>query len=311
MGILLPITIVSLVVTTSGCKDSSSNNQPSTQASNVGNVVDQNADLSVMDAALKSAGVYNTLNSSGQYTLFAPTDSAFKAMGITASNVSTIPNLANIIKYHVLGMNVPASQIAAGPDAMMTTLGGDSIFVTRGTTGTFINGVRVTQPDIAAANGVIHKINHVLMPATGNLSTTLQADTTYSLLSAAITRASTGNSNISALLNGKSPYSIFAPTNAAFRSAGYANAAAINAADPNTLGKILNYHLLNGRMFTSDFTNGQKPTTLGGGTFSVGLNNNNFQVTGNGNGGTASNVTTSNGMATNGVMYGIDRVMTP
>gem|GEM_PF-6363883 len=65
----------------------------------------------------------------------------------------------------------------------------------------------------------------------GNLSQLAARDTSYSLLAAAVTRASTNNPALGSALTGTSPYTVFAPTNAAFRAAGYGSASAISSAD--------------------------------------------------------------------------------
>src|SRR5205085_170457 len=112
--------------------------------------------------------------------------------------------------------------VPAGPNAKVVTAGGDSVFVTRNASGVYINGVKVVTPDIAASNGVIHVIEKVLMPPAGNLVQVASADTTFSYLVAAVVRASTGTTNVAAALSANSILTVFAPTNNAFRKAGFA-----------------------------------------------------------------------------------------
>jgi uncharacterized surface protein with fasciclin (FAS1) repeats len=102
---------------------------------------------------------------------------------------------------------------------------------------------------------------------------------------------------------------VFAPTNQAFINAGFPNAAAINAADPNTLTKILTYHVIAGRIFSSDLVNGSTPGTVNGETVHI-LLSNGAQVKGNANS-TPSNITATNIVATNGVVHIIDQVLLP
>jgi uncharacterized surface protein with fasciclin (FAS1) repeats len=102
---------------------------------------------------------------------------------------------------------------------------------------------------------------------------------------------------------------VFAPTNAAFRAAGFATVNDINNADPATLTSILTYHVIAGRIFSSDLTQGAQPTTLNTGKLTISLTGG-ATVKGNSNT-VASNIIATNIMATNGVVHVIDRVLLP
>jgi uncharacterized surface protein with fasciclin (FAS1) repeats len=91
---------------------------------------------------------------------------------------------------------------------------------------------------------VLHTISKVLVSPVGNLVEAILADTTLSYLAAAVVRASQGNVNVAALLSSGGVFTVFAPTNQAFRNAGFATVNDINAADPNVLSSILTYHVL-------------------------------------------------------------------
>jgi uncharacterized surface protein with fasciclin (FAS1) repeats len=187
---------------------------------------------------------------------------------------------------------------------------GDSFFVTNNLNGVFVNGLKVTTADLLASNGVIHTVGKVLMPPAGNIVEVAAADTTFSYLVAAVLRASTGSTNVAAVLSGNSPLTVFAPTNNAFRAAGFANIAAINAVDPNTLTTILTYHVLAGRVFSSDLVNAAQAATVNGGKVIVSLSTNSAAVKGNSNP-SASNIAAANIMASNGVIHVIDQVLLP
>ncbi len=202
-----------------------------------------------------------------------------------------------------------AADVPAGPNAKVVTAGGDSVFVTKNTKGVFVNGIPVTQADIAADNGVIHAIARVLLPPAGNLVQVVQADTSLTYLVAAVLRASTGTTNVAGVLSTGGIFTVFAPTNDAFRAAGFPTIASINAADPNTLTGILTYHVLAGRAFSSDLAEGAKPATLNGGTVTISLTGG-ATVKGNSNTG-KSNIIATNIMASNGVVHKIDQVLLP
>ena len=145
------------------------------------------------------------------------------------------------------------------------------------------------------------------MPPVGNLIDAALADTTFEYLAAAVVRASEGGVNVAAVLSNGGIYTVFAPTNQAFRDAGFATVNDINAADPNVLASILTYHVLAGRIFSSDLTEGAQPITLEGGALTVSLANG-ATVKGSGNS-SASNIVGTNIMGSNGVIHVIDKVL--
>jgi uncharacterized surface protein with fasciclin (FAS1) repeats len=218
--------------------------------------------------------------------------------------------LYTILLYHTLTSEILAANVPAGPDAKVTTAGGDSIFVTNNANGVFVNGVQVITPNIMASNGVIHTIGRVLIPSFGNnLVQAVEADTSLSFLVAAVVRASTGSTNVAAVLSTGGIFTVFAPTNNAFRAAGFADTSAINAASTATLTSILTYHVIAGRVFSSDLAQGEQPTTVNGEMVTISLNGG-ATVKGNSNT-SASNIIATNIMATNGVIHKIDQVLLP
>ncbi len=307
--ILTAVFFVTLGGIFSSCKKSSSNNTPTP-----GTITDQvsaGANFTLLKSAVVKAGLATTLSSAGPFTVFAPTDAAFAASGITSDVIAslTADQLKAILLYHTLGSKVLAASVPAGPNAKVVTAGGDSIFVTNNSSGVFVNGIKVTQADILASNGVIHTIEKVLLPPVGNIVQVASSDTTFSFLVAAMVRASTGSTNVAAVLSSGGIFTVFAPTNNAFRAAGFATIDAINAADPATLTTILTYHVIPGRVFSSDLTEGAQPVTVNGGKVSISLSSG-ATVKGNSNT-TASNIIATNIMASNGVVHVIDQVLLP
>ena len=293
----------------SACKKSSSNT--TTPPATITDIVSTNANFTLLKSAVVKAGLDVTLSGAGPFTVFAPSDTAFNGSGITASVIASLSaaQLRTILLYHTLAAKVVAADVPAGPDAKVITASGDSIFVTKNASGVFVNGIPVTQADIMASNGVVHAIARVLLPPVGNIVEVAQADTSFSLLVAAVLRASQGTTPVATVLASGGPFTVFAPTNNAFRAAGFASADAINAADPNTLAAILTYHVIPGRVFSSDLTDGAQPTTVNGGKVTISLASG-ATVKGNTNT-TASNIIATNIMATNGVVHVIDQVLLP
>jgi len=307
--ILTAVFFVTLGGIFSSCKKSSSNSAPS--PSTITDQVSAGANFTLLKSAVVKAGLATTLSSAGPYTVFAPTDAAFAASGVTSDVIASLSadQLKAILLYHTLGSKVLAASVPAGPNAKVVTAGGDSIFVTNNVSGVFVNGIKVTQADILASNGVIHTIGKVLLPPVGNIVQVASSDTTFSFLVAAVVRASTGSTNVAAVLSSGGIFTVFTPTNNAFRAAGFATIDAINAADPATLTTILTYHVIPGRVFSSDLTEGAQPVTVNGGKVTISLSSG-ATVKGNSNT-TASNIVAANIMASNGVVHVIDQVLLP
>jgi uncharacterized surface protein with fasciclin (FAS1) repeats len=264
--------------------------------------------------ALARTGLTSTLSTlSSNYTLFAPTDDAFKAAGFkTIQDVVKAPKevLTPILLYHVLGAKVLAAQVPTGPNAAVETLNGADAYVTSNSNGVFINGSPVIVADVKAANGVIHVIDNILMPPVGNIVATAIANPDFSYLVAAVLRASEGTTNVAALLSGDGPLTVFAPTNEAFMKAGFATTADIAAADPDFLTSILAYHVVAGRVFSSDLTNNMSVPMFAGGNTIITLNGG-AKILGEGNGMQAHNITKTDIVTTNGVIHVIDGVLLP
>ncbi len=304
---MTPLALLFMLLTFSSCKKDEAEESPKT----ITNIVTENSNYSILESAVVKADLGSTLNGAGPFTVFAPDDAAFNSSGITGSVIQslTADQLKDILLYHTLGSKVMAANVPAGPNAAVTTSGGETVYVTKNNNGVFVNGWKVKTADIAADNGVIHSIEHVLMPPMGNIVEVAQSNDEFSYLVAAVLRASQGNTNVAAVLTSDGPFTVFAPTNQAFIDAGFPTIASIESADPNTLASILTYHVLDSRAFSSDLMNGQSLSTVNGEAFGVEIGSN-ATVKGNSNT-SAANILAVNIMATNGVVHVIDQVLLP
>src|SRR5579871_62388 len=192
-SIILSSLLFSVIIVS--CKKSNNNTTPG--PGTIAAQVSAGSNFTLLSSAVTKAGLGATLSGTGPFTVFAPTDDAFNASGITSAVIAslTADQLKTILLYHTLTSKIMAAQVPAGPDAKVVTASGDSVFVTNNANGVFVNGVKVTQADIAASNGVIHTIGKVLLPPVGNIVDVASADTTFSFLVAAVIRASTGSTN--------------------------------------------------------------------------------------------------------------------
>ena len=115
-------------------------------------------------AAVKAAGLVDTLKGAGPYTLFAPNDEAFAKLpaGTVDALLKDIPKLKKILTYHVVSGKVMAADVAKMNSAK--TVEGSDVKIDA-SSGVKVNDATVSTADVAADNGVIHVIDTVLMPA--------------------------------------------------------------------------------------------------------------------------------------------------
>jgi uncharacterized surface protein with fasciclin (FAS1) repeats len=115
-------------------------------------------------AAVQAAGLVDTLQGTGPFTVFAPTDDAFAKLpaGTVEGLLNDLPKLNSILTYHVVAGKVLAKDVA-GVKHAKTVQGGDlRVGADHGVT---INNAKVIRADLEASNGVIHVIDTVLLPA--------------------------------------------------------------------------------------------------------------------------------------------------
>jgi uncharacterized surface protein with fasciclin (FAS1) repeats len=117
-------------------------------------------------AALKAAGLVDTLKGPGPFTVFAPTDDAFKKLPAGTLDSLLKPEnkakLVAILTYHVVAGNVTAADASKLTSAK--TVEGADIKITASGGAVMIDGAKVIKADIACKNGVIHVIDAVMLP---------------------------------------------------------------------------------------------------------------------------------------------------
>jgi len=279
-----------------------------------------NKNFSTLVAAVVQAGLLPTLLSpTNQLTLFAPTNAAFAAAGITALPPNTTAGnatLTAILAYHVISgtTEIKAADIATGP-SIATTLGG-KIYLSKGASGVFINGTsKVTTADVQASNGIVHVIDRTLVPPSKTIAEIVVENTNastkqFTQLLAALSRTQGQGDNdlLAAVSASTGELTVFAPTDAAFQalytSLGVAN---VNEIPLNTLIAVLKKHVVGARRFSTDLVSGTVPTLNG----NITVNTTNLTVVGGS--GTAANLQTTllNIHAKNGVIHVIDKVLLP
>ncbi len=125
-----------------------------------------NPDFSTLVAAVKAAGLVDTLSSKGPFTVFAPTNAAFAKLPAGTVESLLLPEnkdkLTAILTYHVVAGKVTAAQVVKLKTA--NTVNGKAVTIATGKNGVTVNNAKVNGTDVMASNGVIHVIDTVLIP---------------------------------------------------------------------------------------------------------------------------------------------------
>ena len=249
-------------------------------------------------AALTHVNLVATLQGTGPFTVFAPTDQAFTDAGINLNDFDTPEEnatLTDILLYHVVAGSVPSSAVTDGMLATMVN-GDKAKFGVSGGTVT-VGTATVTTADVQASNGIIHVIDKVLIPPV-DIPATAQTTGIHNSLVAAVIQA-----DLLPTLQGTGPFTVFAPTDQAFTDAGIDLAALDTPTGKQTLSDILLYHVVSAEVQAKDVTdcmsadaaNGQPLSFTVGSTVMV----------------NDANVTLTDVVASNGLIHVIDKVLTP
>ncbi|WP_299708979.1 fasciclin domain-containing protein [uncultured Tenacibaculum sp.] len=277
-------------------------------------------DLSSLVAALERADLVSALQADGPFTVFAPTNAAFQALldsNMDWNSLDDIPVdvLKNVLLFHVISGKVESGDLsdtyvntlAVGPNDEPLSL---QVEVTGGIEFNGDSKPVENLINISATNGVVHVIDKVMLPP--NVVTLALNNAGFSTLVAALTD-SRHTTDFVSILSGDGPFTIFAPTNAAFQALLDSNASWNSLADIPiaTLDAVLKYHVVSGANVQADQLMNGDVTTLGG-TITIDLTsgaqiNTSSSQTVNILVGTATNDV----QGTNGVIHGVDKVLLP
>lgn len=250
-------------------------------------------------AAVQAAGLVETLKSDGPFTVFAPTDDAFAKLpaGTVSALLNDIPTLTDILLYHVVSGDVMAEQVVGLSNA--TTVQGQPVVVSVDMGSVYINDAQVIITDIQAKNGVIHVIDTVILPPSGNIAETLSADGRFTTLLAAVTAAGLADT-----LSTGGQFTLMAPTDDAFARLPAGTVAALLGDIPQ-LSEILLYHVVEGRAFSGDVVKLSSAPSVQGEDILISASGGSVKLNAD------STVTETDLLATNGVIHVIDRVILP
>eukprot|EP00588_Corethron_pennatum_P011341 CAMPEP_0194266134 /NCGR_PEP_ID=MMETSP0169-20130528/1142_1 /TAXON_ID=218684 /ORGANISM="Corethron pennatum, Strain L29A3" /LENGTH=586 /DNA_ID=CAMNT_0039006747 /DNA_START=23 /DNA_END=1783 /DNA_ORIENTATION=+ len=211
-------------------------------------------------AAVSKAGLADTLKS-GKFTVFAPVEAAFAASSDALKKLN-IKQLEQVLLYHVVPGIISYDSLR---DGVITTVQGTTLHVTSSHSHRFsINdGASIMYSNILARDGIVHAIDHVLIPPSVQYSETITDIAKKTAALSTLVRALQATGLDEALDDRKGDFTVFAPTNRAFQMLGEGVVAKL-LGDKSKLKDILKYHVLSDvRAYSSDITNSVL-TTLNG-----------------------------------------------
>ena len=218
-------------------------------------------------AAVKAAGLVQTLKGKGPFTVFAPTDDAFKKIPQDMINALLKPEnkdkLTAILTYHVVAGKVMAADVVKMKAA--ETVNGQMVSINVKGKTVMIDNAKVIKTDIKCSNGVIHVIDTVILPK--DIVDTAVAAGAFKTLVAAVKAAGLVDT-----LKGKGPFTVFAPTDAAFKKlpAGTVETL-LKPENKAKLTAILTYHVVSGKVMSSDLLKMTSAKTVNGQKIAIGL----------------------------------------
>jgi uncharacterized surface protein with fasciclin (FAS1) repeats len=302
--------------------------------------------FSTLIAAIDAAGLTDTLQGEGPFTVLAPTDAAFdaafEALGITAADLlADTETLTAILTYHVLPQAADSQLIATLDGSSVPTVNGQSVDVNVVDGQIMINQATVVSADLVADNGIVHVIDAVLLPpdvaeALGvamaddmeaETTTTTEATTTTTeamapTIAGIVAESATGEpaeftvllaaletAGLVDALNGEGPFTVFAPTDAAFGA--LLEELGVTAeellANPD-LANILLYHVVSGEFLAADVIDlapVDVPTLYEENAISIAVVDGSVVIN------DVATVISPDVMASNGVIHVIDAVLVP
>jgi transforming growth factor-beta-induced protein len=304
--LVLPVLAAGMILASCNKDDEDEMPQPQPMQKDIVEIAAGDAQLSILVEAVTKAGLVSALKGDGPMTVFAPTNDAFNdlfaALGVGGINDLPADVLEPILLYHVLGIEAKASSLNSGYVQTLNTTAPDDNSVSllvEVSKGVMLNGnTNVTTADIDASNGVIHVIDAVLLPPT--VVDLAIANSNFSTLVAAVVKA-----NLVDALNGDGPFTVFAPTNAAF-DALFADlgVSGIDDLTADQLTPILLYHVVSANVRSDQVSTGSVPS-LNGANIDIVVDN--MGVTLNG----TAKVVAVDVQGTNGVIHAIDQVILP
>ncbi|HAK77337.1 MAG TPA: hypothetical protein DCR35_05230 [Runella sp.] len=302
-----------LIVGLVGCKE----DDP--QPKSISDVLLDQQDLTILRAAISHAGLQDAFKTSS-VTLFAPNDEGFKASGYAdAGAITSLPpeQVRALITNHVITSPLPVESMPFGLSNPVKMMSNARLFLSNPDGTPYLNHGKSVKSNILANNGVIHIINRVIPIPTQSLAQIIKNTPDFSLFRQATRRAIAGDPRLATFYAdtlGSFPvdpaYTMFLPTNQAM-IAGKFSQAEINATSPIVLARIVSYHIMLSRLFSSFMGNSTLNMFDASYTATLASKSTGLTITGRANPTQPANITKTDITATNGLIHVIDKVLIP
>jgi len=261
--------------------------------------------LSTLVAAVKAAGLVDTLNGPGPFTIFAPANSAFDKIpkADLDSLLADKAALTKVLTLHVVSGKMSSEELAKTGTA--TSLQGGELEFTKSGDTLEVNGSKVVCSDVQVSNATVHIIDTVLDTKAASSDSAMAAPTGAAcgavpadgagsfegMASAPAATAASANPVLSTLvaavkaaglvdtLNGPGPFTIFAPANSAFEQIPKADLDSL-LADKAALTKVLTLHVVDGKMSAAELETAGSVDSLEGGKLTITKSGDTFMVNG-------------------------------
>jgi uncharacterized surface protein with fasciclin (FAS1) repeats len=300
-----------LSTTVVGCSDDETvtpTTNPGTSRKDIVDTAAADASFTTLVTAVGAAGLESTLRGSGPFTVFAPTNDAFaKLPTFLTDKLLTAPyktELGLILRYHVLAGSVKAADVLGKQSTVPTVLGAKVAIDGAGGKVVINGSATVITADLQASNGVVHVIGDVLLPTIADTAVGYDdGTTTFKTLVAALTAG-----ELAETLGGPGPFTVFAPTDAAFAKIPKSTLDALLLPENKAqLQTILKYHVVAGTpVYARDVAAGSLTTLSGAVTITVSGSDVQLDA-----GGGKAKVVLTDLPASNGVTHVIDAVILP
>ena len=268
----------------------------------------------------------NPSDSQGNFTVFAPNNVAFARLGLrTAADLDALQTsfLNTTLLYHVANGLLPGSGFTPGTTSA-SAIGVTRRIIRRVDGSLYVNGSKILGTNVKAANGLVHPIDKVLLATRGNVvqsAVALQSGSVFVKPELTFLVAAVLKCNLQGLLSQPGPYTVFAPTDQAFKDAGIPSIEAINAMTPTQVasltGILANHVLYNaptaalGDKFTPELPESTTVMAFSGGALQLGAFNNGVMTIKSAGITVPAAMVIPDVQCTNGVVHVIDKILLP
>ncbi len=300
--------LVAFSLSFTGCNDDDDDDMTPAPTQDIVELAQSSSSLSTLVDAVIAADLTSTLQGTGPFTVFAPTNEAFSNLpeGVLQTLLDNPDVLAEVLQYHVVNGKVLSTDLSTG--SVSPLLSGTSIDVVVSGGSVTLNGsATVITADVEATNGVVHIVDEVILPEGFELpkDNIVEIASATESLSTLVTALSLFPDLVDAL-SADGTYTVFAPTNEAFE--GLLSAIGQSSLDDipeSVVRTILEYHVIaSAAILSTDLSDGQTATAFSEEEISIAVNDDGVFISN-------AKVLTADVEASNGIVHIVKNVMVP